>query len=335
MSNGYDFNPWKGLEEEVAIDQDHSTISNEASLYETFPYIQDVEGVGIGVGMDQMLDIFANTNLSQIYIIDVLPKVSLTTRALLEIGRYHYLRYRSYPSVREFLGYLTRDKITETLELIKSSFSDTQMRIIKGAFSEEIESDEEIRPLKILYYLTFKSKQTYFRSWISDDSVLERVIEAYRYGRIVPIIGSLSGDVTMFKISERISAEGLNVGLIYESNFKMYLEPEGQSKYSQNLRQLPMDKDAKIIKTIMSRENHPLPVNQDQQMKKLMANWLYIVRSNKDMKKEESDPITIEIDGEEFVLRDIYDRIDAFMFGGVSEEIVGLKRVGNIVLAGV
>lgn len=36
--------------------------SNEGEVYRFFPYVQHLQGAILGVGSDQVLDIFANTN---------------------------------------------------------------------------------------------------------------------------------------------------------------------------------------------------------------------------------------------------------------------------------
>lgn len=87
--------------------------SNELSLFETFEYLKNIEGVGLGVGMDQMLDIAVNSNLSEIIIVDIAKQCALTTQALLETGRRGPTQSRS----------LVRSRFTEELSVACSNAS--------------------------------------------------------------------------------------------------------------------------------------------------------------------------------------------------------------------
>mgnify|MGYP001606500314 CR=1 FL=1 len=79
-------------------------VSNEPSLYQAFPYLKNCKGVGIGVCLDQMLDIAVNSSLEKVIFFDYSPQKAITTRALLEIGRRHHSLFGSYPSPQEYIS---------------------------------------------------------------------------------------------------------------------------------------------------------------------------------------------------------------------------------------
>ncbi|MES2226127.1 MAG: hypothetical protein V4480_04975 [Patescibacteria group bacterium] len=223
--------------EETENVEEFGVLSNEPLLFTTFPYTKKLAGAGLGVGLDQMLDYVVNSELSTIYMTDVSPAVSTLSRSFLEIGRIHRFinkddkdTYRMTPE--KFCSYLDSENIGTTLAMLEPHFSDSEMEFLTKAFSERMQNHhtKESPPLRLFHYLSFKSRQKEYRSWMSDPETLERIFSLYESGNITVVRGDLSGPTVLPAIAKQLKEQGTLLSLVYESNARNYIEIDGNEE---------------------------------------------------------------------------------------------------------
>ena len=90
-------------------------ISNEASFYEFFPFLNNVRGAGIGVGLDNMFDLKVNTQLSKIFLLDIQIKLVLSSRALLSVGTHLHKMLERFPTT-ELKNFIEWIYVLQTFE---------------------------------------------------------------------------------------------------------------------------------------------------------------------------------------------------------------------------
>lgn len=186
-------------------------------------------GAGIGVGLDQMLDLLVNSNLSQIFLLDITQYMGLTSKALLEVGSKFFDEYQRYPTTAEFVEFFREDKVAETMAFLGDSFSQTEKDEIVRSLEKRCKKSIEENLLRasgsraVYSYLSYKKEQSEFNTWLSNDANLQRVIGMYRSSRIHIVRGDIAGTHSMSSIAEFLQESGTPVSVVYLSNAMQYL----------------------------------------------------------------------------------------------------------------
>lgn len=228
--------------------------SNEPSLYTAFPYVKNCAGVGIGVGVDQILDIMVNSNLEKVVLLDRNTGVSLVSRALLEVGRRHHELLGAYPASAEFVDYFRAARIPEVMEMVKGQFNRQELRILEKELRQEVTSGDT----RLHAYLALKAEQKEFKSWVQHP---EEVIRRYEKGDIIPVAGDLAGEKTMKSLGEQLEKGNTCVSLVYLSNAeKQVLRKSDANRYVENMNALPISDDTIFINTSMVSNIGYLPL---------------------------------------------------------------------------
>ena len=273
-------------------------VSNEPSLYQTFPYIKDVSGVGLGVGFDQMFDITINSQLKEIYIVDFEKSSVLRTRALLEVGRRHKELFGTYPTPQEFIKYFGEADLPITLEMVQGAFTPEEQYILSTAMSRRMsldpmnkpETTDHRAPLEILHYLEYKSGQKDFHSWISTAESLAKIIQMYEDGKLHVTLANLGSQTAMSRIAESLEAKQQHISLIYLSNARGYSD---NSDIENTIKSMPITDDTILIETTfpIGREGTPRPwrVLLDPYLRKNTLSWIYMVQTMAHRRKINGD----------------------------------------------
>ncbi|MBI3576503.1 hypothetical protein HY086_00465 [Candidatus Gottesmanbacteria bacterium] len=324
----------------------HGIVSNEPSLYETFPYIKNVKGAGLGVGMDQMLDIAVNTKLDEVYIIDVSSTESLATKTLLEIGRGHHELFKKYPTTAEYLRYFETNQIPITLEMLSNQFSSEELQIIEKTmrgrlYSNHYEKKAPDGPQYIETYLKFKSYQKNYRSWLSDDGALEKIIGMYEEGKLKPVLGDLRGSNSMTKIATTLLSSNTPLSLVYLSNAPMSFFRLGKNFWI-NLEKMPVNDNTILIETMGGPGDGisiPRSVLKNPWVRLAMQPiaFHYSVRTLEDIKKEKRGAYkgkTFRDTSTLYPLDNIEDRVRAVLVGVDSRQVGVILPKRGLVIAG-
>ncbi|MEK9154342.1 MAG: hypothetical protein AAB798_02615 [Patescibacteria group bacterium] len=271
--------------------------SNEPSLFEVFPYLQHCKGALIAVGSDQALDFAVNTNCARIVALDSSPAVSATTRAFLEIGRRHHELFKKYPTPDEFIAYVSPKNVRWTIEMLASQFFRDDIR--------HIESNIESNKLK--QYLSLKSKQSAYRSWVTDEASLARIVSMYENGRLIPIRGDLEGRHSLKSISLQFEKDGIPIDVIYLSN-----AINNRAWYRNMRTTMHVHDDTIIICTDLPRDFRGMQIPEyvdSYDGEEMFIKWHMDVRTVKDRMNNDS----------------LYEREQRIANGNVRPEDVGLR----------
>ncbi len=274
-------------------------VSNEPSLFETFEYIKDVSGAGVGVGFDQMLDVAVNSKLEDVFITDINPPNLFATRGLLEVGRKFHMLHGRYPSPEEYLAFFEPKNLPLTLEMIESEFSRKELNIIRNAYgkcfyyesSVVLHSNAVKGPPAVHHYLSYKAGQTDYNSWLSSQKNLEKVICMYEERHLRAIRADLAGSESIPLLGKNLAAKGAPLSLLYISNTLEFLTEYGRMRdmmgdvdnFFHNLGELPVSDQTMIVHTgRYSRETKLPPSLQksdDRYLKQFFHQWSYVVQS--------------------------------------------------------
>ncbi len=278
-------------------DVEVAAVSNEPALYETFEYIKDLSGAGIGVGVDQMLDIAVNTNLREVTILDINPPGIASTRSLLEIGRQFHALLGRYPSIKEYLELLEQKNLPLALQMIAPVLSGNELALAGKQFTKSSFAQTEFRegfmkgPPLIHLYLSVKAKEHGVNSWISKDENLEKVIRMYEEGTIRLVHGDMAGSHSMATLARQLSERNVPLSLLYLSNALTFLGESGVAlagkwqKFFENLRKFPVDDRSVVLysEKIGSPVEKPYGFSEDPYLDYLSKPpWSHIVHATGD-----------------------------------------------------
>lgn len=328
--------------EEVEYDQRERffVVSNEPSLYETFEFIRDRKGAGIGVGFDQMFDITVNSNLNEAYIVDITHSVSLSTRALLEVGRRHHDLFGTYPTPDQFLNYFQESNIDTTLEMVESEFDEGEVAILLKALTQKLKkekgSNEDIPGEPMIYRtLRYKADQSNYSSWLSNPENLKKIIDMYESGKIKVVMGDLQGDKSIQAIGQHLQEEGTSLSVVYLSNAPAYFG--SYAGFMKNLDSLPIEGDTLLIQTSSvgrfdgAAVQKPVDIQADPYLDKLSLEWTYILQTAEDTYQTTSGGYKITEDGDTYSLG-LFDRVHLSDEGKPGMNIKKPKQ--GVILAG-
>ena len=267
--------------------------SNEPSLYEAFPYIRHCTGVGVGVGLDQMLDVAVNSKLDKVVMFDVSHQTSLTSRAFLEVGRrYHELNGR-YPRASEFPTLFERGHLPITLEMIRGQFEANEQVLIKKVLYEQVKvAGEELpdRSLRVYEYLSLKGRQREFTSWLSKDVTLEHVIRMYEEGKIILARGDLAGTKAMKSLAKQLQDERQHISVVYLSNAEQSIGGGAHEDFTRNFEMLPVTDDTVLISTHLTSQfgtiPKPLYAVEETMGRAFFLSWAMDVRTVRDRRTQ-------------------------------------------------
>lgn len=254
--------------------------SNEPSLPYFYDFVSRRKGSIAGVGVEQMLDMYAYSDPSEVFVIDRAELTSHTTRLLLEAGAFHKSHFRRYPTPEELIGYFTPENIMLLGEMI---FRETGMEIDAQAITEWGRSDTMGQELSYDRYLKFRSKFIDEHtgkpvSWLHSYATVRRVIQGYIRGRIHVLNTSIEDEQLWGNIDEHLRRRGDKLMGLYMSNVEEYFLPEEVEQFFNTIGKVTKTDDMVMMRTFSEYvQTLPLPVfdgNGDY----YLFNWHYNVQ---------------------------------------------------------
>ncbi len=280
------------------------TVSNEPSLFETFEYIKNISGAGLGVGFDQMLDVAVNTNLEHIFITDINPPNLLATRGLLEVGRRFHVLYGRYPSPQEYTAFFEEKNLPLTLEMIGSEFTRKEKIVIEKTYKKSFYYDSSLvyhsdpikGPLAVQHYLSYKAGQSDYNSWLSSSQNLEKIIRMYEEQHLKVIRADLAGPKSLSLLGDHLNKKGVPISFLYLSNtlefFLLYGNHITQKMghiegFFDNLGALPVTDQTILVHTgqYASKAVVPVSATNDQYLNQHFHPWSHVVQSMRSFKE--------------------------------------------------
>lgn len=264
-------------------------VPNEIDLVDaTARLTKERKGVGLGVGLDQMLDFAINSQLEKIYMVDNQVEVSLATTALLEVAT---ILGRKHGEVTPdmLVSCFDPDNFQQLEDLLEQS---TLLTVTDQQNIASILHAGNFWHLKQLHeYLSYK-RDSVPDSWVGSVQNLRKIRALYEAGNIVIYAADLAGDdVVQFRIREQLQSEQKELGLLYVSNAMKYIAKEGKmSALQRNIEAVPKANDCLIVQTLnvsMLPEyrglvERPLPRQvQKHPFETLeVIPWMYILRND-------------------------------------------------------
>lgn len=100
------------------------------------------------------------------------------------------------------------------------------------------------------------------RSYLTSDALWRVIRDMHADGRIVPVIGDLSGPKAVRAIGDDVRRRGLVVTALYTSNAEMYVwRAGGFERFAENVLSLPLAPHGVVIRSYFNRGSaHPLAV---------------------------------------------------------------------------
>jgi hypothetical protein len=96
--------------------------------------------------------------------------------------------------------------------------------------------------------------------FLADEVAFRRMLTIQRSGRVVPVVGDLTGGRAMCGVASELRRRGLTLGALYLSNVEQYVFEYGSwSKWVATLRSLPCHPDAVLIRSFFENERGPVP----------------------------------------------------------------------------
>jgi hypothetical protein len=264
-------------------------VSNEGRIGLWFPRIRKLSGGIVGVGSDQVLDLFAAGSAKLACIVEYTESTSLFTRTLLEIGMYHKKTFGRHPASDQLISYLDDHRLPFLKKHILSrNFTSAQTSQVIEALQRgrmiRLEGDRW-RRVPLPRYLRQKRLLTENgepQSWLAKDSSIRRVLDAYEDHRIYV----LRGDVTSPDVHERLreisDQHGTAFDVFYLSNAEAYMEMAQLDALHHGLASLPKGPQAVILRTSQFGKEKLAPVTTDPWMRKLLLDWRYSAQAFRD-----------------------------------------------------
>lgn len=259
---------------------------NEINIYDVLPSVEHQDGIGVGVGVDQMFDLFVNSKMNEVYLTDITRRITVTSKALLEIGRMHKALRGAYPTPSEFLRYLEKDHVELTLEMLGDAFDEEELELVREQLNRKSGNRDDRNnpetPELVHHWLKYKSRQTEYGSWISSAKNLARLFRAYEDGKIHVVRADIAGEEGFARLAERLRAQGKTVSTVYVSNALDYLGRDHEvlrsgdyQHFVENLGKLPVDDDSILISCEMRAEDDEI---SDPYIERSAMWWTYRVQ---------------------------------------------------------
>jgi hypothetical protein len=302
---------------------DKHFVSNEASLYKLFPYVENLGGAVVGVGPDQVLDIFANSETTHAFIVDYTEPIPLFTRSLLEVGMYHKKTFGKFPTTEEFIEYFKDKNLHQLERIIRKNLSaretDKVLKLLQEGTDVWLEKDKATR-VPVADYMGFKASMTNEAgetfSWMGTQQNIDKIMQAYEDGRIYVIKGDISNKGLMGKIGGIANRKGVEVNVLYWSNVEGYFSGNWDvcRNFFQGVQQMPIGNEAVILRTSWDvRTMHPAPqaVKKHPTMSHILRDWHYNAQRFSDWQEK-------------------VERDETYLHDGWVREIKDLEESGSI-----
>jgi hypothetical protein len=253
-------------------------MSNEPLLHLLYPEAQDIEQAIWGVGSDQIIDLFTNSNAQKGVIIDIKAPTIALTRLRLELGLWHKYKYGAYPTAIEYKDYFNIAKIPDLqlfLQELHSGghLSDSYYQYASDNLLRHPETDgTNTRHPSFEDYMNYRADnmQIVFNGtvpWHEDDAKLHKALRAYESGNLV----IEQGDITNARDIESIQTRlGTPVDVIYLSNVESY----GSSyedmigKLVSGLKPLSTHSKSRILRAGLTIDSPSYPTQELDELRK-------------------------------------------------------------------
>lgn len=271
--------------------------SNEPYLFKFEPFIENRTGTIVGVGSDQVLDLFANSQAESAYVVDITPSTSSITRTLLEIGAIHKKLFGQYLTPNQFISYFNPTYHKEG----KSVFDSVLDPAVYDAVTPLLTQADGFYGKKAYYHEYLQRRKRLGNPqnpfpWTASQSHIARVLQAYGEGRIHVINGDLADLDLGNNLNQSIFENNSDVSVIYLSNIEgCQQNTPAYAHLVQNVASFPLQPDAILLRTFKPHDYYSedyLPKSQNDPLLRHrdFQRWHYNVHDINDWLERARDP---------------------------------------------
>lgn len=217
------------------------TYANETELAGFSPYLDGLSGALVGVGPDQVLDLFANTQvgISHAVLVDYVEQTSLRSVMDMEVGL--FLRYAlgRNPTSDELINFFDEGNIGIIQEVLARSLDDHELETVTRMLTIGVEIHGSVMdPMRRFSYADYLRAKREIRrpdgkpfAWHATEEGIDKVLSAYAEGRITVIHGDISEPETMRTVRGVLDNAGVKVAGLYLSNAEGYLSDADSTRH--------------------------------------------------------------------------------------------------------
>lgn len=306
--------------------------SNAGEIYRFFPYVKPLQGAILGVGSDQVLDIFANTQLRTALLVDRSEVNCSQMSLMLSVGLLLKEDLKHFPTPEEFLNSFKRENfraLEPRLIEILGRRKVNQGRVLVDSWLP-IKKGQEEGSLKFVEYMQLRAilpdEEGLQYAWYSTPDKLKKVLKAFDEERIIIQNANFLEKDDILDL--RLILEDMDTGgidCLYLSNIEQALERQSNegalNRLWDNLSLLPISQDALILRTAMTgipqstriqsrvTQNHPV-------FKQICYRWHYNIEEMRHRRAK--------------VLRDSSYNNLGWIIGVLAETVLGKARITGL-----
>ena len=238
MAQELDVSAFKNLEEDERPEEitrnSHYVVSNELHHHIFRKHVDDLKGVLVGVGADQLYMIASWMNP------DVLVPLDFDS-VIVDLHRIYGVIFKSATNTTEFLDAWKKKNAKATKELVAKELGETCKRCAKLYAQNRATISWRLRRTK-KQYIALKVP-----TFLTDEALYNRVADVHRKGRVFPIRGDLRKDKGLRSVGRASKASGIPVRAIYLSNAEQYFRYGDD--FRENFNQLNGDEKSLVLRT--------------------------------------------------------------------------------------
>ena len=212
----------------------HYVVSNELHHHIFRKHVEELKGVLVGVGADQLYIIASWMNP------DVLVPLDFDS-VIVDLHRIYGVIFRSASNSQDFVNAWKKKSAKATRELIAKELGETCTRCAKLYKQNRATISWRLRRTKKQY------KAMKVPTFLTDETLYNRVADLHRKGRVFPIRGDLRKDKGLRSVSRAAKAAGIPVRAVYLSNAEQYFRYGDD--FRENFNQLHGDDKSLILRT--------------------------------------------------------------------------------------
>ncbi len=221
----------------------HYVKSNEIRHDVWFPYIAGHGGAYIGVGSDQNYTLIATARSELVFLLDIDINV-------VRLHRIYEVLIEASADPETLLQRWHEDSKAESIALLEQAFAELDEPERKRLIRQYKASRETVyRHLKIVIRRTRDGAAT---SWLSNPELYAHIRTLYQNDRIRAMGGDLTGGRSLMAVGAAAKALEVPVKVLYLSNAEEYFKYVSQ--YRENVRNLPLEDNSVVLRTIYSKE---------------------------------------------------------------------------------
>jgi hypothetical protein len=235
--------------------EEHYLSSNEWRHDLFFDAVRDLGGAFVGVGADQCYTLAAAQDAQIAFLVDYDAEVP-------RLHRVYGALVTSSASPAELVARFEPEGEAGSVAILERALAgDPERGEIVRVYRR---NRSRLRPY--LHHVSRLERDGRPASWLADPALYARVRSLFTRGRIVARTGDVTGPLTLRAVGEAAARLSVPVRVLYLSNAEQFFRYT--PSFSDNVRALPSDERALVLRTFRHPRNTPYPEGDD---------WHYMV----------------------------------------------------------